>query len=280
MALLLQDSGKQQRDFSRSQHELGAASGGWKICEEAACRCLWDHAHGDPSGSHQPRGHRQSNGRRKLSHGPGSDFTLHSRSLGKRPGAHTQGLSEPAGHWTKPCSHQDFQNVHIGRMPSMPRCLPRPTNLSSLPTKGRCDKQVSNREELGPTTQRIWVTHHLDAPVPGAGGLSQTEEGNRRQVRVRDFRIGSIQGLLRAWRGGRGALGPRLLRYSRLSCWGGGRRGGGRRGALSHVGAEQGALGGKMGARGRGGLATRLLPQGNAAQTVWPQVPGSLCQED
>lgn len=89
-----------------------------------------------------------------------------------------------------------------------------------------------------PHAQRIWVTHHLDAPVPGAGGLSQAEEGNRCQVRVRDLWIASIQGLLGAWRGGRGALGPRLLRDSWLSCWGCG-RGRGRRRALSHGSASR-----------------------------------------
>lgn len=58
---------------------------------------------------------------------------------------------------------------------------------------------------------------------------------------MRDFWVNSVQGLFWARRGRRGALGPRLLRDSRLShlgC-GGGR---GRRGVLSHVGTEQRAL--------------------------------------
>ena len=58
---------------------------------------------------------------------------------------------------------------------------------------------------------------------------------------MRDFWVNSVQGLFWARRGARGALGPRLLRDSRLRHRGcsGGR---GRRGVLSHVGAEQGAL--------------------------------------
>lgn len=138
---------------------------------------------------------------------------------------------------------------------SMPRHLPRPPVssphqqgpvASGLPTRGR---QGFVREQLGPgraptspATQRIWVTHHLDTPVPGAGGLSQTEEGNGCQVRVRDVWISSIRGLLQAWRGGRGAPGPRLLCDPWLRGQGHCRRGG-QRGALSHVSAEQGAWG-------------------------------------
>lgn len=66
------------------------------------------------------------------------------------------------------------------------------------------------------TLQRIWVTYHLDAPVPWARGLAQAEEGNRRQVWMRDVRVGSIQWFLQAWRGWRGTPGPRLLSDSRL----------------------------------------------------------------
>ena len=58
---------------------------------------------------------------------------------------------------------------------------------------------------------------------------------------MRDFWVNSLQGLFWTRRGGRGALGPRLLRDSRLRHRGcRGVRGG--RGVLSHVGAEQGAL--------------------------------------
>lgn len=64
--------------------------------------------------------------------------------------------------------------------------------------------------------QRIWVTYHLDAPVPWACGLAQAEEGNRCQVWMRDLRVGSIQWLLQAWRGWRRTPGPRLLSDSRF----------------------------------------------------------------
>lgn len=149
--------------------------------------------------------------------------------ISRTPGPHQSALHAP-------CSPR----THIRARPPPP-LPPRPPNQRTGWQAGLSEGTACPL----PPTQRIWVTHHLDAPVPGAGGLSQTEEGNRRQVRVRDFRIGSIQGLLQAWRGRRRALGPRLLRDSGLSCWGssGSSRGGGRWGALSHVGAEQGALG-------------------------------------
>lgn len=132
------------------------------------------------------------------------------------------------------------------------RWLPRPTTklsphqpgptASGLPTGAGVASGLIR--EQAQAARRIWVTHHLDAPVPGAGGLSQAEEGNGRQVRVRDVCVGSILGLLQAWRRGRGAPGPRLLCDSRLRGQGYSRRGG-RRAALSHVSAERGAWGRK-----------------------------------
>lgn len=172
--------------------------------------------------------------------------------ISRTPGPHQSVLHAP-------CSPRP----HIRARPPPP-LPPRPPNQRTVWQAGLSQGTACPL----PPTQRIWVTHHLDAPVPGAGGLSKTEEGNRCQVRVRDFRIGSIQGLLQAWRRRRRALGPRLLRDSGLSCWGSSGRGGGRWGALSHLGAEQGALGEEKGGMWLGLPGTHLPPQGDTAQTA------------